>query len=323
MKAFFARAAASIKDASPEILMGVGIVSLVAAGVLACLETQSAGDILDEQEEKKAQIIENHSVEEQELPEVKHELRWLKVKTVGRLAWHYAPAIGLTVLGVTSVLVGHKIIRGRYLAAVATANVIQTAYDKAMERVQEKWGDGGVKYVKYGIEEEEYTEKETDPETGKKVNVTKTRDIPKEVNYLESTSPYTVVFDENTSLYKDNQGSIVHMRSQAEVYQAGINEQYNAGIPVYYDELITMFCGPDSELRTDELRNTGWYKRDKKNREDGDDCIDLHIGTFMGCDPETGEPKMYLFMDPNVPGIVSLNAGKNRIRTGGKYISQV
>ena len=74
MKAFFAKAAAKISDASPEILTGVGIVCLLTAGVLACLETQSVDDILDEQEEKRKAIIENHSEEELQLPAVKP--RW-------------------------------------------------------------------------------------------------------------------------------------------------------------------------------------------------------------------------------------------------------
>lgn len=323
MKAFFAKAAAKISDASPEILTGVGIVCLLTAGVLACLETQSVDDILDEQEEKRKAIIENHSEEELQLPAVKSELRWLKVKTAGRVAWHFAPAFTTAAVGTASVLWGHHIIRGRYFGAVALGKGVQVAYDAAMDRVREKYGEEAYKYAKYGIEQEEYKEQETDPETGKKVTVKKTRDICNNVNYLTQSSPYTVVFGPETSLYDECQGSIVHMRSQAEVYQAGLNERYHQGLPVYYDDVLTMFCGVDSEYRTDELRNTGWYKRDKNNREEGDDYIDLKLGTFMGCDPETGEPKMYLFMDPNVPGIVSLDAGKNRIRTGGKYISQV
>lgn len=315
---FLIKAGAKLSDASPDILMVVGIGSLFAAGVVACLKTQSLNDILDEQQEKTDEIVENHSEDELQLPEVKHELTKIKIGTVGRIAWHYAPAAGLTALGVTSVLVGHHILKGRYLAAVAGYNVLQKAYDTVIDRVQSKWGDEGVKWAKYGIEQEEYEVEEID-EKGKKKKVKKTRDVVKD--NAPSGSPYMIVFGPGDDIYDSCGGSIVHMRSQLQIYENGENEVYNNGFPVMYDDIVKMCCGADSEKRTDERLRDGWYKRDINNREAGDDYIDFRIGTFNGCDPETGEDKQYIFIDPNVPGIVSLNAA-NKVRRGGKYISQ-
>lgn len=318
---FLIKVGMGLKEASPDIMVWGGIITLVAAGAVVYKQTTTLPDILDEQEEKENEIIENYSEEELELPAVQKQIKKVKAETIGRVIWHYAPAAGLGALGVTLELTGHHLIKSRYLAAVAGYNALQKAYDIVIDRAREKYGEEAVKYLKYGTRVEKI-EDEIIEEDGS---------ITKVPNYVEvqdgkpaiSGSIYSIMFGPEDNLYKDCQGDALYMRNQLTVYQAGLNEKYNAGYPVYYDDIVVAFCGPDSPHRVDELRNTGWYKRDRTNKEAGDNCIDLGISTVVSVDPETGEDVVYVRIDPNVSGIVSLNAGKDRIRKiGGKYISQ-
>jgi hypothetical protein len=113
------------------------------------------------------------------------------------------------------------------------------------------------------------------------------------------------------------------MRDQLVAYEGVLNENYNKGIPIFYNDIVKWTDGADSEYLCDEGQIYGNYKLDPVNREAGDDCIDLRIDTFMGCDPDTGEDMMYLRIDPNIAGPVCLDNSKRiQGRFGGKYISQ-
>lgn len=322
--ALFKTVGSKISEASPDLLVGVGLVSLVAAGAMAVVETRKLDDILDEQAEKHNQITEHHSEEEAQLPAVKREHAKVTINTIGRVAWNYKYTIGLTALGTASILGGFRIIKVRYVkkvaecqAVAAGARAIQKAFDTAMDRVQEKWGRSGYNYVKYGLETEEYTETETD-EDGKKKKVKKER-------YTETpdsfqTSPWTIVFSEGTYLYEQYGGSIPLMTEVLGKYQDALNEQYCKGIPIYYNDIVNRIEGLNSPYICDEGQVYGWYKNDPENRDSGDDKIDLRVQTFYGCNPDTGESEMFVMIDPNVPGPVCLDSPKRiKNRFGSKY----
>lgn len=322
--ALFKTVGSKISESSPDLLVGVGLVSLVAAGAMAIVETRKLDDILDEQAEKHNQITEHHSEEEAQLPAVKREHAKVTINTIGRVAWNYKYTIGLTALGTTSILGGFRIIKVRYIkkvaecqAVAAGARAIQKAFDTAMDRVQEKWGRSGYNYAKYGLETEEYTETETD-EDGKKKKV-------KKECYIETpdsfqTSPWTIVFDPTTFLYEQFGGSIPNMMNALQKYEDKLNEQYCAGVPIFYNDIVNKIEGLNSPFICDEGQVYGWYKHDQDNRADGDDKILLRIQTFNGCDPETGDQRQFVMIDPNVPGPVCLDSPKRiKNRFGSKY----
>ena len=314
---FLVKVGLGIKQAAPDISIGTGLILTGVTGYLIYKQTSSLSDILDEQNEKMDEIIEQYDEDELESRPVKRELAAVKAETFGRVLWHYTPVIATGVAGAGFTFAGIYGIKKRYLAAVGAATMWRKAYDTVMERALEKYGEEGVRYLKYGTRREE---REVIDDKG---NVTKEVIEVSDERMPIKGSVYAVLLDETTELYRSCQGDIGTMEFQAGVYARGLNEQYNAGLPVYYDDVIKIFCGVDSPYRNDELRNTGWYKRDLENRDAGDDFIDLHITRVITCD-EDGVDKVYLRMDPNVPGPISLNAGKNRIRRiGGKYLSQI
>ena len=325
-----AKVGAKLSNASPEILVGAGLFTMVAGVVVAVVkDSKKTTEIMQEQQQKHDEIVQNHSEEEQQLPAVKREHRKVSVQTVGRVIWHHKLAIGLVTIGAAEVLGGFKIIKGRYIRKVIECNALtastaalQKAYDAVLDRVRNKYGEEGYNYAKYGLEKEEYTEETTD-DKGKTHKEKKERYRGYDIDAIKQTSPWAIVFGEDSSLYQECGGSLVHMRSQLTAYQGVLNQEYNSGVPIFYNDIVRWTCGNDSEYLCDEGQICGNYKHDVLNREAGDDCIDLRIQTFMGCDPETGEDKMYLMIDPNIAGPVCLDSPK-RIhgRFGGKYISQ-
>lgn len=308
-------ASTHISAAAPDILTYVGIGVLFASGIKAAVDSKNVEKILDEQNDLLDQITESHTEEEMELPSVKKEIRKVRVKTVGRMAWNYKWAALLAVTGAGMILYGHHIIKGRLVATTIIADSIQKAYDIAMDRARDKYGDAAVKYLKYGIEEE-IVEEEVEDEKGKKHKQKVTRDIC----YNDICGdPNVVVFGPDTSLYKECQGSLVYMRSQAKQYENVLNEQYNAGLVITKNEILRWLCGSDSDRIDDAGQILGYSKNDPTNVElNKEGRINLNLFTYQGCDPDTGEDKMYLAMCPNIPGIVSFDISRKK---RGKYIA--
>lgn len=303
-----------ISNNTSDILTIGGIVLLFAAGVKAAKDTENAIDILDEQQELIDDINEEHTEEEMQLPAVKKEVRSVKIRTAGRLAWNYKWALGMAIAGGSMVLYGHHLIKGKYVATAIAYNGLQAAYDTVIDRAREAYGENAVKYLKYGIKEE-IVEKEVVDDEGNVTKVNETRDIL----YDEFSDPNLMIFRHDSLLYRECQGSILHMRSQAEAYQNYLNQQYNAGVVIMKNDIIRYLFGSESIYLDDAGQILGYSKWDSKNRESNvKDCIDFNLFTFVDKDPDTDEDITYLAMCPNIPGIVSIDASK---RKTGKYIA--
>ena len=318
---------------NPKLLVGFGIGLFISAGVTACVQTLKVEKILDDQNAKLDEIIENHTEEELQLPEVKKEMGVVRAKTVGRLVLNYAAPVAMAGMAAWAICRAYGLQRQAYLAMSAAYGTIAKAYDAVLDRVEKKWGIDGRKYAQYGIEEQETGEIITIDENGKKKKEKIKDNVATERwEDMKKSSPNIIIFDEETSLYKEYGGSIVHMRSELVAGQNYMNTQYNAGVPIMYNaDIVKNFCGNDARWMTDAGQVLGCYKGDPDNRAEINDCVDLGIDTFVGTDPETGDPKTYIYIDPKI-ALVNLDANKslypqsdifNKKRVGGKYISQV
>lgn len=199
----------AFKRKSPEILIGVGIASLITAGVLACRSTLKSGDILDETKEKLDNIkeakeiadkaLESGQLEEQTAEEYKaylnvgskKELAGVYGKTALKFVKLYAPSILLTAVGITSILCGHKIMRGRTAAIAAAYTALDRSYNEYRKRVKEKYGDDVDNELKHGIHTETI-EKEVVDDKGK------TKKVKEKVDVVDSPSCYARFFDESS-----------------------------------------------------------------------------------------------------------------------------
>jgi hypothetical protein len=160
-----------LKKNSPEILMGVGIAGVVATVVTACRATVKAGEVLDEHKENMDMI--NQAVEvadegEYTEQDIKKDKLIVYSKTAVGMARLYAPTIAIGSLSIVCILVSNRIIKKRYLGAVAAYNALSVSYETYRKRVREKYGDDVDYEMRYGVTRETIEEKTKD-ENGKTV----------------------------------------------------------------------------------------------------------------------------------------------------------
>lgn len=319
---------------NPKLLIGAGIGLFVGAAVWGCVQTLKLEDIVDEANSNIDEIIENHSEEELQLPEVKKEIGVAKAKMVGKIALNYTGPVVMAGMAAYAICRAYGLQRQAYLAMSAAYGTMAKAYDAVLDRVEKKWGESGLKYAKYGIEEEE-VEKEIVDEKGKKKKVKEKIDVCNERwDDIRKSRPFVIVFDEETSLYKSCGGSLVKMRSELVSLESWLQMKYNQGIPLFYNsDVVRNVAGDDTRWLNDIGQITGWYSKDFKNVEATDGTLLLNYYTFTGRDLETGEPKQYLAIDPNCE-LIDLDSNKSlyptgilqldtKKRVGGRYISQV
>ena len=308
-----------IADKAPEVMVVAGVVGVVAAGVWACKVTaDKLPEILDEKDEL-LDLMDNCECPDRD-PEEARKDHEKSVKKVNRVcAWKivkaYAMPVGLAAVSVASILGGNHIIKKRYVAALAGMQGLQTAYDNYRARIVDKFGEAADKYAAYGIETEEIEVEETD-ENGKVVKTKKEIEIMKDVTGASAHSPYFQLIGPDSALYRESQGNPIFMRNQLEIYESVLNEMYDRGLPIYYNDSLKHIFGNDIEYvgedgavhtrLTDDGQIVGWYKYDKKNRAMGDERISLRIGTIHNHNDETDKDEIWFYIDPNVFGPVRL-----------------
>lgn len=136
------RTGLGVRKVSPELLVGVGIVGLVAAGVVAARATIKAQPIL-ERAKDAVDTVEFHKQNDEAYKphNQKKDLIYIYRTTAFELAKIYAPAITLGGLGVACVLGGHHMLRQRNVALAAAYKVLETSYGEYRKRVRSEVGD--------------------------------------------------------------------------------------------------------------------------------------------------------------------------------------
>ena len=321
---------------NPKVLLTAGIVGFVGAGVWACVQTLKLEKIIDEQNDILDEIKENNTEEEMQLPEVKKEVAVTRAKTIGKIVLNYAGPV--VVAGVAGYLLcrSYGIQRRNYMLMSAAYAGVSKAYDEVLKRIERKWGPEGLKYAKYGIEQKE-VEREYVDEKGKTKKEKVLEDhCDENWEAIKAVSPNAIIFDEETSIYRANKGVNTMITAELQRTQEALNIIYHAGVPVFYNDIVREVCGNDTRWLTDIGQITGCYSKDPANREAIDDCVNLRWGTFIGTDPETGDPKQYVYIDPVVAlidldknrelyptGDLQKQRGNFKKRVGGRYNSQV
>ena len=130
-----AKALFKVKKASPELLIGGGIVVIVAGTFLACKATKKAEQIVSDTENDIECIkcdLDNERVTEDE---AKIDIRKCKINMVGRMVANYAIPAGCIVAGISMILVSHGIMKKRQAALLTAYNALDAAFKKYRERV--------------------------------------------------------------------------------------------------------------------------------------------------------------------------------------------
>lgn len=257
-----------LKKHSPEILVVTGIVGTVASAVMACKATTKVSTIMDKTKTNIDTIHECANnpelAEEYTQEDSKKDLVIVYAQTGVELAKLYGPSVLLGAASITSILVGHNILRKRNLALAAAYKAVDTGFKRYRGRVVERLGEQMDRELQYDIKAKEVEETVVDKK-GKEKTVTKTIEV---ANPIAAQSPYTVCFDETCSGWqRDAEANKFFLLRQ----QDYANEKLKARGYLFLNEVYDMI----GARRTKAGQVVGWVY-DESNPI-GDNYIDFGI----------------------------------------------
>lgn len=251
------------KKHSPEMLLGAGIVGIIAGTVMACKATPKAVQIMEDANKTLDTIREVQKTTDEETytpQDFRKDIALTYIQTAGKLVKTYGPAILLLGAGIGSVCGSHHILTKRNAALTAAYTLANQGYSEYRKRVVEKFGEEVDKQLKYNIVEEETEEKVVD-EKGKE----KTKKEKKTVVEDISGSPYAKFFDSASRCWEDD---AEHNLTFLKIQEAHFNDKLRTNKVVFLNEVYDALDIP----RTKAGQVVGWVWK-----EDGTSYIDFGI----------------------------------------------
>ena len=201
------KAGFKIHKHSPEVLIGLGVVGVIASTVLACKATLKVSGVIaahKENVDKIHQVAEDESLKEEYTDNDRNkDLTIVYVQTGVKLVKLYAPAIAMGVLSVTSILASHNILRKRNVALAAAYATVDKSFKEYRERVIKRFGERVDHELKHNIKAVEITETVTDEKTGEPKEVKRTIDVI-DPDDPSAHSAYARFFDESCPAWGKN-----------------------------------------------------------------------------------------------------------------------
>jgi len=268
-KAMITRAAGRgsilLKKYSPEILLGSGIVGIIASTVLACKATLKAEELL---EETKATFhaIENAKTvsppDRYTLQDYRKDLALAGVQTT--VAWGklYGPALALGVASLSAIIGSHGIMQRRTASLMAAYGLIQESFASYRRRVLDTLGEEEDRKFRFGVREIEVIE---EGEIGKSGKPKKGKKSVKKEFDPNAKSDYARFFDEYSNQWR-NEASMNMFFLKAQQVQA--NDLLTSHGHLFLNEVYDMLGIP----RSKEGAVVGWVING-----DGDNFVDFGI----------------------------------------------
>lgn len=229
-----------VKKHSPVILVGAGIVGVVASTVMACKATTKAGIILENHNKKVEDIhecAEEHKNDgtytEQD---IKKDLTIVYTQTGLWFVKLYAPAATLGALSIVSILASHRILSKRNAAISAAYAVVDRGFKNYRKNVKERFGDRVDYELKHNIKAEQIKTIDID-ENGNQVESTKNVDVSFTPDNMEY-SDYARFFDEaNPNWTKDPEYNLTFLKMQQNWANQRLQQQGYLFLNDVYDAL--------------------------------------------------------------------------------------
>lgn len=263
----------TLKKHSPEILVGAGVVGVVASGVLACKATLKVNAVVDEAKTNlnKIEVAGEKGVTEAgetyTEEDVKNETKIVYIQTGVKLAKLYAVPVSLGVVSIAAILGGHNILRKRNIALAASYTALINDYKGYRSRVIERFGEQLDKELKYNLKTKEIEE------TVMNEDGTESK-VKKEVQVMDSGydpnmySPFARFFDDGCTGWDPNpEYSLMFLNQQQNYANDRLKRQGYLFLNDVYDMLGIPKCK--------EGQTHGWVY-DEKNPI-GDNFIDFGI----------------------------------------------
>ena len=219
-----------VKQHSPEILIAVGAVSIVAGVVCACKATLKSQNVLSE---AKVAIddIHEHTVEDDKVESTedltKNDAGKALIKVYASTSFDlvklYAPAFILVAGGIGCMVGSHYIMRKRNAAAIAAYTAVCKSFEEYRNRVAERYGEDAEKQIRTGAIISDSENNETSSEQPKK---------------SKSADPFSILFDEtNEHWEKDSSYNLVFLRSVQNAANAKLKRKGHLFLNEVYDLL--------------------------------------------------------------------------------------
>lgn len=261
-----------IKKNSPEILLGIGIISFIGTVVSACNATLKADEVLDYHKRKMADIHDAKEIADKNSPEdpnyeyddqlYRTDIGIQYLKTAGKMAKLYAPTIALGTLSIACILTSRNIMQKRYLGVVAAYNGLSLAFDDYRKRVIDEYGENMDKHFRYGTTYDTLTETTVD-ENGKKTK-DKVAVEQTDSGMVNPNDDSCRFFDSsNPNWDKNPQFSMMWLRGQQNI----LNDILHTRGHVFLNEVYDALGFP----HTPQGAVLGWIEGQ------GDDCIDFGL----------------------------------------------
>jgi hypothetical protein len=291
----FWRTGLLLKRNSPHILVGAGILGIVATTIMASKATLKLEETIREPKLKIEEI--KRRKENYEDQEYAKRLTIEYIKAGKGFLYLYGPAISLGTLSIASILSGHNIMQKRNVALGAAFNMLTTAFQGYRARGEEEVGSDREKMFYLGLREEEITTESYDAE-GKKV---KTKKKIKVKNDGLSPSIYARFFDQFSPHYKKNATmNLYFLRSQQQYANDILKDRGHLFLNEVYDWL--------GIPRTTEGQLVGWVYNNKANPDEviGDPYVDFGIYSVdnPGAADFVNGYERAILLDFNVAGVV-------------------
>lgn len=240
-----------LKKHSPEILVVAGVIGTVASAVMACKATTKVSGILEKTKEDIDSIhdcVANESLAEEYTSEdAKKDLAIVYIQTGVKLTKLYAPAIGLGVLSLGSILASNNILRQRNVALAAAYATVDKGFKEYRNRVVERFGEEVERELRHNIKAKKI-EKIVIDENGKEKKVKETVQVASDPN---NYSDYARFFDDGcTGWEKDSEYNLMFLRAQ----QQYANDKLMANGRLFLNEVYDMLGIP----RTKAGQVVGW-----------------------------------------------------------------
>ena len=266
----FYRVGFKFKKHSPEILVGAGVVGVVASAVMACKATTKLDDVLAETKDTVDKI---HDVTEhpEKIPEGKEytvedskkDLTIVYTQAGVKLVKLYGPAVVLGTVSIAAIIGGHHILRKRNIALAAAYTAVDKGFKEYRGRVLERFGEEVDRELRYNIKAKEIEKTVTDA-NGKETVIKETVDVADP----NLTSDYARFFDDGcTGWTKDPEFNLMFLKEQ----QRYANDLFKSKGHLFLNEVYDMLGIP----RTQAGQAVGWIY-DEKNPI-GDNFIDFGI----------------------------------------------
>ena len=248
-------------------MVTAGVIGVVTSAVMACKATTKASSIVDEMKEEMDKIREAVDMVDEETyskEDVKRDTAIVYLQTGVKFAKLYGASIALGTLSITSILVGHNILRKRNLALAAAYTAIDTSFKAYRGRVVERFGKELDKELRYNIKAKEVEETTVDEKTGEEKVTKKTVNVADPNNY----SSYARFFDDGcTGWTKDPEYNLMFLKNQ----QRYANDLLKSRGHLFLNEVYDMLGIP----RTKAGQVVGWiYDEEYPN---GDNFVDFGI----------------------------------------------